>query len=57
MFTTDELDEVAWLALGGDTVLDVVVEYKLSSKDTEYDFSDAIPRDYAKQAKMKRLLF
>ncbi|GAU84209.1 L,D-transpeptidase [Bosea sp. BIWAKO-01] len=54
---SDELDEVAWLALGGGSDQDVVVEYKLSNKDTEYDFADDIPRDYAKQAKMKRLSY
>ena len=54
---SDELDEVAWLGLGGDTVQDIVVEYKLSDKDAEYDFVDAIPRDYAKQARMKRLSY
>jgi len=54
---SDELDEVAWLGLGGDTDQDVVVEYKLSEKDTEYKFADAIPRDYAKQARMKRLSY
>lgn len=53
----DKLDEVAWLGLGGDAVQDVVVEYKLSDKDAEYDFADAIPRDYAKQARMKRLSY
>ena len=54
---SDELDEVAWRGLGGDTVQDVVVEYKLSDKDADYDFADDIPRDYAKQAKMKRLSY
>ncbi|MGO4676870.1 L,D-transpeptidase family protein [Bosea sp. 2YAB26] len=54
---SDELDEVAWLGLGGDTDQDVVVEYKLSEKDTEYKLADAIPRDYAKQARMKRLSY
>src|SRR6478736_5452521 len=54
---SDELDEVAWLGLGGETDQDVVVEYKLSEKDTEYKFADAIPRDYAKQARMKRLSY
>ncbi|MGO4740568.1 L,D-transpeptidase [Bosea sp. 2KB_26] len=53
----DDLDEGVWLSLRGDTVQDVIVEYKLSERDTEYDFADAIPRDYAKQARMKRLSY
>jgi lipoprotein-anchoring transpeptidase ErfK/SrfK len=53
----DEIDELTWLGLGGDSASDVVSEYKLSEKDTAYDFADAIPRDYAKQAKMKRLSY
>ncbi|WNJ92658.1 L,D-transpeptidase [Bosea sp. 685] len=53
----DEIDELAWLGLGGDSANDVVTEYKLSEKDAAYDFADAIPRDYAKQARMKRLSY
>ncbi|WP_244546568.1 L,D-transpeptidase [Bosea sp. OK403] len=53
----DEIDEFTWLGLGGDSANDVVSEYKLSAKDIAYDFADAIPRDYAKQAKMKRLSY
>ncbi|SEG76616.1 L,D-transpeptidase family protein [Bosea lathyri] len=53
----DEIDEATWLGLGGETVNDVIVEYRLSDKDVSYDFADTIPRDYAKQAKMKRLSY
>lgn len=53
----EELDEVAWLALGGETSTDVIGEYTLTEKDVDYDFVDAVPRDYALQAKMKRLSY
>ena len=53
----DELDELAWLRFGGDTANDVIAEYSLTAKDTAYDFADEIPRDYAKQARMKRLSY
>ena len=53
----DEIDEPAWLSLGGDTTTDVIAEYALTDKDAAYDFADEIPRDYAKQAKMKRLSY
>lgn len=52
-----EIDDLTWLALGGDTASDVVVEYTISEKDAAYDFADEIPRDYAKQAEMKRLSY
>ena len=53
----DEIDELAWQSLGGDTANDVIAEYALTDKDAAYDFVDEIPRDYAKQAKMKRLSY
>lgn len=53
----DEIDELAWLNLGGDTVNDVIADYALTDKDAAYDFADEIPRDYAKQARMKRLSY
>ncbi|HEV7318785.1 MAG TPA: L,D-transpeptidase [Ensifer sp.] len=53
----EDIDEQAWLNLGGDTANDVIAEYTLTDKDAAYDFADAIPRDYAKQAKMKRLSY
>lgn len=53
----EEIDELAWLSLGGETAGDVIAEYTLSDKDASYDFADAIPRDYAKQARMRRLSY
>lgn len=53
----DEIDELAWLNLGGETANDVIAEYVLTDKDAAYNFADEIPRDYAKQAKMKRLSY
>ncbi len=53
----EEIDELAWLSLGGETANDVIAEYALTDKDASYDFVDAIPRDYAKQARMKRLSY
>ncbi|HEV7321760.1 MAG TPA: L,D-transpeptidase [Ensifer sp.] len=53
----EEIDEQAWLGLGGETANDVIAEYTLTDKDAAYDFADSIPRDYSKQAKMKRLSY
>ncbi|PZO01423.1 MAG: hypothetical protein DCF30_07415 [Hyphomicrobiales bacterium] len=53
----DEIDQLAWLSLGGEAANDVIAEYVLTEKDISYDFADEIPRDYAKQAKMKRLSY
>jgi lipoprotein-anchoring transpeptidase ErfK/SrfK len=53
----DELDEQVWMALGGDAARDVIAEYNVTAKDAAYEFADSIPRDYAKQAKMKRLSY
>lgn len=53
----DEMDARAWQALGGDAAGDIVVEYKISDKDISYDFAKRIPRDYARQAAMKRLSY
>jgi lipoprotein-anchoring transpeptidase ErfK/SrfK len=53
----DEIDEVSWLNLGGETTVDVIAQYTLTEKDAAYDFAEEIPRDYAKQAKMKRLSY
>lgn len=53
----DDLDEPTWLALGGQTASEVVAEYTLSERDAAYDFADNIPRDFAKQARMKRLSY
>jgi lipoprotein-anchoring transpeptidase ErfK/SrfK len=53
----EEIDELAWLGLEGDATKNVIAEYTLTDKDVAYDFADEIPRDYAKQAKMKRLSY
>jgi len=53
----EEIDEAAWRHLGGDGVTDAIVEYVLTEKDAAYDFAEEIPRDYAKQAIMKRLSY
>jgi lipoprotein-anchoring transpeptidase ErfK/SrfK len=53
----EEIDELAWLGLEGDATNDVIAEYTLTEKDAAYDFADEIPRDYAKQARMKRLSY
>lgn len=53
----DEIDELAWLSLGGETAVDVIAEYTLTEKDVAYDFVSEIPRDYAEQARMKRLSY
>jgi lipoprotein-anchoring transpeptidase ErfK/SrfK len=53
----DEMDEETWRALGGEEATDIVVEYKITQKDANYDFADEIPSDYAKLAKMKRLSY
>ena len=53
----DEIDELAWLNLRGDTANDVIAAYTLTEKDAAYSFADEIPRDYAKQARMKRLSY
>ncbi|WP_029003225.1 L,D-transpeptidase family protein [Azorhizobium doebereinerae] len=51
----DQLDEQTWTALGGPTAGDIVTDYQLTKKDTSARFPRSIPRDYAKQAKMKKL--
>lgn len=53
----DELDELAWIQLGGETATDVIGRYTLTEKDASYDFAEEIPRDYARQARMKRLSY
>ncbi|MDF2994590.1 MAG: hypothetical protein K0R27_227 [Xanthobacteraceae bacterium] len=53
----DEMDEQTWRALGGDTAGDIVTEYVLSKKDASMKFARRIPRDYARQAAMRRLAY
>ena len=51
----DKVDEATWNALGGPAATDIVTEYTLTKKDAGADFPRSIPKDYAKQAAMKRL--
>lgn len=53
----DAMDARVWQGLGGDAAGDIVVEYKITAKDIAYDFAARIPRDYARQAAMKRLAY
>ncbi|KPF67624.1 hypothetical protein IP69_13085 [Bosea sp. AAP35] len=53
----DELDELAWLGLGGETSVDVIATYALTEQDVAYDYVAEVPRDYAEQAQMKRLSY
>ena len=53
----DEMDAPTWLALGADTAGNIMTEYILSKKDASARFARRIPRDYAKQAALKRLSY
>lgn len=53
----DQIDRQTWQRLGGDEAQSVVTEYRLSEKDISYRFARRIPKDYAKQARMKRLSY
>ncbi len=53
----DKMDEATWVALGGPAAGDIVTEYILTKADISAPFSRNIPRDYAKQAAMKRLSY
>jgi len=53
----DKVDEATWNALGGQTAGDIVTEYTLTKKDAAAHFPRRIPKDYAKQAAMKRLTY
>ena len=53
----DQLDEATWFALGIGSTGPLVIEYELTKKDVRTHFARSIPRDYAKQAKMKRLAY
>lgn len=51
----DAVDAATWRALGGDASQDIVVSYTVTKADAHYVFSTRIPRDYARQARMRRL--
>ncbi|RXT46413.1 hypothetical protein B6S44_26775 [Bosea sp. Tri-44] len=53
----DAMDPKTWQALGGDAAGDIVVEYKISAEDSAHNFAKRIPRDYARQAAMRRLAY
>lgn len=53
----DTVDAATWRALGGDTAQDIVTEYALTKADASHAFSKRIPRDYARQARMRRLAY
>ncbi|MEW6122298.1 MAG: L,D-transpeptidase [Pseudomonadota bacterium] len=51
----DRMDEQTWTALGGPQAGDVLTEYVFTEKDAKARYPKRIPRDFAQQAKMKRL--
>ncbi|WP_082617676.1 L,D-transpeptidase family protein [Bosea sp. Root670] len=53
----DVVDEATWRALGGDRSQDIVISYSVAKADARYVFSKRIPRDYARQARMRRLAY
>jgi lipoprotein-anchoring transpeptidase ErfK/SrfK len=53
----EEMDEQTWQALGGEAASDIVTDYTVTEKDAATDFPRRIPRDYARQAEMKRLAY
>jgi lipoprotein-anchoring transpeptidase ErfK/SrfK len=53
----DTIDRPTWQRLGGEEPQSIVAEYRLSQKDASYRFARRIPKDYAKQARMKRLSY
>jgi lipoprotein-anchoring transpeptidase ErfK/SrfK len=53
----DLVDESTWRALGGDRSQDIVASYTVTKADAHYVFSKRIPRDYARQARMRRLAY
>jgi lipoprotein-anchoring transpeptidase ErfK/SrfK len=53
----DRIDEATWAKLGGDMAKDVIVPYEITKGDARYRFAKRIPRDYALQARMKRLSY
>ncbi|WP_348644616.1 L,D-transpeptidase family protein [Starkeya sp. ORNL1] len=53
----EKVDERTWRALGADTASNITTEYILSERDVSSRFVRRIPRDYAKQAALKRLSY
>lgn len=53
----DRMDQNVWRALGGETATDIVTAYTVTEADRAYDFARRIPRDFARQARMRRLAY
>lgn len=53
----DQLDEAAWSALTQGDGQPVVIEATVPKEVASYDFAQEIPKDYAKQAELKRLAY
>lgn len=53
----EAIDAATFQALGGHAATTMIDEYVLTQADVDYAFAKSIPRDYAKQAKMKRLAY
>ena len=51
----DGIDAATWRALRGDASADIVSDYSVIKEDVKYRFSRHIPRDYARQARLKQL--
>ena len=49
------IDAPTWQALKGDGSADIVSDYEMTNEDIKTRFVRRIPRDYARQARMKRL--
>lgn len=49
------IDAATWQALKGDISADIVSNYEVTKEDIKTRFVRRIPRDYARQARMKRL--
>ncbi|MCB4771378.1 L,D-transpeptidase [Ancylobacter sp. Lp-2] len=53
----DDLDQRTWVALTAGSNGGIVVSYTLSRKDVSARFVRSIPRDYARQARLRRLAY
>lgn len=51
----DVIEAATWQALKGDVSADIISDYAVTKADTKVRLSRRIPRDYARQARMKRL--
>ena len=53
----DEFDRQTWLALTTGSSSQIVTSYTLTKKDVSTRFARSIPRDYARQARLRRLAY